>query len=299
MSILINWTNPAQPADGIQIYRSTAPFDSSNLPAVLATLPANATEYEDATNLLNVVYYYRIARVVGSDIVLSKQLPLTERANMGPGGTTLIRGDYDTGYLGEVSADVLFTASALSTELSWSPGSVVTANPSWRKFIHDGKIKFIPSGPLRSNIGAWSAIYSQGLVYGSDDNGAYSSLTPTLQNRRVSKDGFTYKVRLIKAHGKASYSIPSSGPTKDSVPDSELAELITRLISHTMTNGTARWNNRPRLLNDAVPASSIIFMAGIYSTNCYSLHTSSIPYIQNISGVNSQASWLPVLELED
>lgn len=302
MSILINWTNPAQPADGIQIYRSTAPFDSSNLPAVLATIPATDTEYEDTTNLLNVVYYYRVGRVIGSDLVLSKQLALSERTNLGLGPTALIRGDYDTGYFGTVTSDQLFTTASLSTELNFSVGTVIIASPKWHKFIHEGKIKFIPESAIRFGNFSWSSLYNNGLVYGSDDHGAYGSLTPVLQNRRVSKDGYTYKVRCVKVHGKSSQILARQNQDKTSTPDSEYSELVTRLMSDSSFSGANRWNDGGKLINSnfaTLSCGRIPLMAGLYGGSlAYFMNSSGLGQV-NYTGVNSSHVWLPVLELED
>lgn len=302
MSILINWTNPAQPADNIRIYRATAPFDLESLPAVLATLPATDTEYEDTTNLLNVVYYYRVGRVIGSDLVLSKQLALSERTNLGLGPTALIRGDYDTGYFGTVTSDQLFTTASLSTELSFSVGVVLTASPKWYKFIHEGKIKFIPESPIRYGSLAWSSLYNNGLVYGSDGHGAYGSLTPVLQNRRVSKDGYTYKVRCLKAHSKASKTLPVQNQSQTTTPDSEYSELVTRLMSDPAFSGANRWNEGGKLINSnyaALSGGRIPLMAGLYGGSlAYFMSSSGLGQIYYTSA-NSSHAWLPVLELED
>jgi hypothetical protein len=296
MSIKVNWTNPASAADSIRIYRSATPFDASNLPAALVTLAADAVEHIDTTNILNAVYYYRVGRVVGSDVVLSKQLALTERANMGPGSNVFIRGDADCGYMGDVTADDLFTTAGLSTELGISFGTVNAVSPTWHKFLHDGKIKFIPNNALRVHIGSWSTMYAAGLVYGSDDFGSNGGGANVLQNRRVSKGGNTYKVRLMKAHSKASPNMPS-GFTPATVPDSEFAELITRMYQSPLLSGAARWNDRTKLLNEVIPPTYYCPMAGATGTNIYAMHSSTFAGLS--STYNSQIAWLPVLELVD
>lgn len=296
MSIKVNWTNPASAADSIRIYRSTTPFDASNLPAVLVSLAANAVEHIDTTNILNVVYYYRVGRVVGSDVVLSKQLALTERANMGPGGSAIIRGDFDCGYLGDVTADDLFTSAGLSTELGISFGTVHVTAPVWHKFIHEGKIKFIPNDFLRVNIGNWSTLYAAGLVYGSDDFGNNGGGANRIQNRRVSKNGNTYKVRCMKAHAKASPTMPNWF-TPDAVPDSEFAELITRIYQSTLFRGPARWNDRTKLLNNAIPPTFFNPLAGSTGMDIYAIHQNALNKLGTFQNV--QMGWMPVLELVD
>lgn len=301
MSILINWTNPPLPADNIVIYRSTASFDKSNLPSIHVTLPATATQWEDTANILNVVYYYRIGRVRGSDIVLSREISMCERATFGHGGNSVIRGDWDCGYMGDVSADELFTTSALSSACGISYGNIVNPNPTWRKFIHGGKLKFIPNAVLRNGTFTWSGFYNLGMVYGTDDNGAYSSLTPVTQNKRVVKDGFTYKVRLIRSY-KDDPTLPSYTINKTNNGGSELAEILGRIITDSFISGNNRLTDKPKLLSATstiffANQNSFIALAGISGTVSPTLANGSYQAMSLVA--NTPIGWLPVLELVD
>lgn len=303
MSILINWTNPPLPADNIVIYRSTASFDKSNLPSIHVTLPATATQWEDTTNILNVVYYYRIGRVKGNDIVLSREISMCERATFGHGGNSVIRGDWDCGYMGDVSADELFTTSALSSACGISSGYITTPNPTWRKFIHGGKLKFIPNAILKIGTFNWASFYNLGMVYGTDDNGAYASLTPVTQNKRVVKDGFTYKVRLIRSY-KDNPTLPSSVINKTNNGGSELAEILGRIMTDSFISGNNRLTDKPKLLNttaNTIGASQggVIALAGITgSGGTPMLGNGNYSNLSLLANSNSMG-WLPVLELVD
>lgn len=73
-TVRATWTDlnsGPQQEDEIRVYRSNSPFNESNLPAVMATLPADSTLYDDTTAVGGETYTYGIAMVRGSTIALS------------------------------------------------------------------------------------------------------------------------------------------------------------------------------------------------------------------------------------
>lgn len=203
MSIRIDWGTGNTDADSVKIYRATSPIDLANLPSALVTLPGSETSYIDATAARNKVYHYVIAITKGNDVVLSQNKAYGYFPDTGPGPTTLIRGDWTEGYFGTLTAAEFYTAA----ELVSATGINATANTSlniWCKFALDGKVVFIPMQSVCTDA-SLSKVYLAGCVFGSDDNGnhpwkpnAIPGATATIQNKKVTKAGFTYAVRLPK-----------------------------------------------------------------------------------------------------
>ena len=98
-----------------------------------------------------------------------------------------------------------------------------------------GGILFIPKMTIRHSI-SWDNLYSKGLVYGTDDNGLAPTGTPTNQMRIVSKNGFNYKVRLIRGSSINPHN-GTSGFNVAITQGSEWNELMYR-VSSANPNGT-------------------------------------------------------------
>ena len=80
MGIKLNWDDQTdQNLDAVEIYRTTTPFDPNNPGTPLATLPGDATSYEDNTVSVGNTYYYTVA--------------------VKKGGRSIFRGDTNTGLL--------------------------------------------------------------------------------------------------------------------------------------------------------------------------------------------------------
>ena len=99
-----------------------------------------------------------------------------------PGSCKLIAGTMQQGYFGTVPASELFTGTQLSSAVGISQGTVQFDDTPWLKFALDGKILFRPMKAFRHSI-SWDTINSAGCVFGT---------------KTVSKNGLTYKVRLMK-----------------------------------------------------------------------------------------------------
>lgn len=103
-----------------------------------------------------------------------------------PGAKRLVAGTMQQGYFGTVSASELWTGTQLASAVGISQGTVQFDNINWLKFALDGKILFRPQKAFRHSI-SWDAINAAGCVYGT---------------KTVSKNGHTYKVRLMKGANK-------------------------------------------------------------------------------------------------
>lgn len=105
-----------------------------------------------------------------------------EAINYGPGPTTLIAGDMQAGFFGEVSASELISGDALASLVGISQGTSQNSTASWLKFAWQGKILFVAKKAFRNSI-SWDHINSANAVYGG---------------KTVEIDGLTYKIRLMK-----------------------------------------------------------------------------------------------------
>lgn len=99
-----------------------------------------------------------------------------------PGPATLIAGDMQAGFFGEVSASELISGDALASLVGISQGTSQNSTVGWLKFAWQGKILFVAKKAFRNSI-SWDHINSANAVYGG---------------KTVEIDGLTYKIRLMK-----------------------------------------------------------------------------------------------------
>lgn len=146
MSIIYSWINPNKTdVTKIEVYRSDKRGGDKTL---LATLGTTALSYEDTSAVLNKVYFYSTIVYEGTLTNTSIEMPLASFETTGPGPATLLRGDWDYGYFGEipVSNTALPTLQELSTALGLPYDSTLQSqHTKWYKWIVNGRILFIPS----------------------------------------------------------------------------------------------------------------------------------------------------------
>lgn len=106
--------------------------------------------------------------------------------NYGPGPATLIAGDMQAGFFGEVSASELISGDALASLVGISEGTSQHSTAGWLKFAWQGKILFVAKKAFRHSI-SWDHINSANAVYG---------------DKSVVIDGLSYKIRLLKGANK-------------------------------------------------------------------------------------------------
>lgn len=307
MSIRLNWISPAQPGDEVIIYRSSDVILDNALPSPLALLPSNATEYVDDTNLLNVKYHYRVGFRKGTDVALSPNRVLAEYAELGLGPQTLRRGDYNVGYFGQCSAGELFDTVLLASEVGYNLAGVYNAQPVWNKFIHDGKIKYIPNKVLGYSTISYDTIYNLGLMYGVDGNGDPGAIAPVNQNKVVSRNGYSYRVKLLsmldpgvdRTAGTTVQSVAAAGK------NSEVQQLLMRsLVLGRLSYGGAQRQSLPNLLGirrTDMFSNTNIMIAGRYSDGQVARldYNNTAEIVMRLPSNSAAASggWLPVLEL--
>lgn len=104
-------------------------------------------------------------------------------SNLGPGPKSLIGGDKNAGFFGEVPYNQFKNGVELASAINLTAGIVQNTNEPWLKFILDGKILYVAKKTFRHTL-SWDQINAVGAVVGT---------------KQISFGGNTYKVRLLKA----------------------------------------------------------------------------------------------------
>lgn len=307
MAITITWpaTN-AGTATAIRIYASTTRIADEALGTPIATLAGTETSYLWTPPTDNTVYYFRIAIDVPTDTFLGDNQVYGYFSTTGPGPQTLARGSWELGYFGRVTTAEMLTTSALQTAVGAAGIPGVVANPGishYCKFIREGKILFMPVGGMVTNT-YWESIYALGLVYGTDDNGAYPAGltigTPKNQKKIITIAGFNFLVRLPKGSTLPTTTLVTADPA-DKI-GSEWDQTMGRF------NGTALLPDNQSSWDDTTNIASTSTQSSNYTQHMFTLakaclHRGSGANIDSIISLASAStganySWAPVLELQ-
>lgn len=163
MSITINWSNRnTVTLDSIKIYRGTA---RNSITTLIDTIAGNLTTYTDTTATDDTLYFYRIDGVSGTSVASSNVLPMRNVTNIGPGPTTILRGDWEFGLLGEVAAALLPTWAQIKTAGNITPTPVASPT-TWAKWIIGGRIIFIPNNIFGTSMTAGIVTSNPGISSG-------------------------------------------------------------------------------------------------------------------------------------
>lgn len=206
MQINLKWENRNTVDEGTRIYKSNAYIAADNLPAPYAVLGAGANSYSDPDVVRGQVYHYRIETYKGADKAITPNLQVTAVPYMGPGPQTLIAGDMECGFFGELtSVDFISYADFIALVGTGGTANVATGG-KWLKFAYKGKILIVSMAEAAKNI-SWNTLYNKGLVYGVDGSGdpGVTGLAAVNQKTIVTIAGSKFLVRLLK--GKPS-SLP-------------------------------------------------------------------------------------------
>lgn len=226
MSVRISWTNSRE-YDSIRIYRSESKIELDNLPVPITEVAGNATFYVDILAKDNVIYYYLLGKVDSVDGIerYSQNKTFGNFPRTGHGPTRLRQGNWNKGYFGKVEAVELFDVNEMTEAFNERLLSVdPTAQPMtltntsgvprptshWHKFIHNGKILFIPDSSVagtfywNGNYGyyqmvGWLMLYKMGAVFGTDGPGTPpDGVDPVPQDFIITREGYKYRVRLMR-----------------------------------------------------------------------------------------------------
>lgn len=197
MSITVQWiAHQLTSGESIGIYRS----DTRNGTYTLLGSVQTEVDYVDTTALDNKVYYYKAINAVNGITTESNVVPLANFPDTGPGGQTLLRGNWEFGYFGRVAkanfptfADTLSAAGGTAGNATayWGIGT------SFYKWIINGNICFFPDICLDINRGTTDL----GTMH-IPPNGDVTTAA------KVSLNNYTYAVRA-----------PLMSNTQGAVPD--------------------------------------------------------------------------------
>lgn len=197
MDTILTWTNLNAPGTfTTKIYRGTTKLDRANLANPIATLTNNEATYTDTTTVRDTLYYYVFETTVGADKQSTDNIPIRAVPRKGPGPSSVQIGDFNYGYFGTVQAGELINTNDLRTAVGLTIGSVNQQGPIWHKWIRNGKVLFVPNGPLVGNI-SWKALYDLGLVFGIEGPGPYNGGANVNQSAKVTISGEQYRVRCL------------------------------------------------------------------------------------------------------
>lgn len=304
MAITINWpASNGAVATAIRIYASTTKLDDDALGTPIATLPGNATSYTWSTPPTdNTVYYFRIAIDRGTDTWLGNNEPYGYFTSTGPGPQTPIRGDWELGYFGRVPTSSLLAPGALRTALGISFGSG-TADASityYNKFVRGGKILFYPADSIVTTL-TFDQLYNAGLIYGTDDNGAYpagATLTPTNQKKIITIAGFNFLARAPKGS-----TLPTTTLVTTATADKEKSEW-DETMGKVNLSSTLPWNLSSWDDNTGIPViakgtiTQHLFIANTATKTALHRGSGAIDSINQSATGNASYGFIPVLELQ-
>lgn len=242
MAITITWpASNAGVATAIRIYAATSKLTDDALGEPIATLAGDAVSFSWEPPTDNTVYYFRIATDRGPDTQLGPNQVFGYFSTTGPGPQAPIRGDWDLGYFGRVPVAQMIAGSALRTAIgAGSIGSAIADAQIqyYYKFVREGKIIFYPAGSIITTV-TFDQLYNLGLVYGTDDNGAYpagAALTPKNQKKVITFAGFNFLVRCFKGSVLPTTTLVTTDPA-----DKEGSEW-DQTMGRVNQTGTLAWN---------------------------------------------------------
>lgn len=219
---------------------------------------------------------------------------------LGPGPKSLIAGDETDGYYGMFSESEFFSAESLAAALGLTEGTPITGALTWFKFVHKGKIKYIPKTQLRYSC-SWAAIYRAGAMYpAADGTGAFPPPSGAVaQNKVVTYDGYQFDVHAMNA-----LLTPTSTPSDTPQVGTEFRDLLLRVSAAWPGSTVNRWE---AFDSPALGMTSTYTYGWLRDTNsspgtgvsklCHSGVANGIGGYANYDDIRNIIGWRPVLEL--
>lgn len=197
MRVKLKWVNRNNRPVSTKIYRTEAIVANDQLGPPLVTLDGDVLEWIDTTVVYGKTYYYVFGVVGGPSELYSTPLKIEAVYSTGPGPTKLQNGDQQLGYFGQATSLEMFTASELQLACGYPQVAVPVPLTVWDKWYRNGKILFVPRYSC-GDAASWSWFYNNGLVFGTDDAGAWrpSGFAPVNQMKIVAKGFNRFIVRL-------------------------------------------------------------------------------------------------------
>lgn len=304
MSIKVEWVDPNSGTTDYVIYRQDTPIDVGSLPAPLATVPSSARSYIDDTVVRNKLYYYVVGSRKGADVAYTPNKPITFMPYTGPGPQDIKRGDWGFGYFGRVPLSDVFAPQELKLGIGLTVGTEVPAaglpDAVWLKFVHKGKIVFIPNIALWYGI-TWEQLYKAGLLFGATPSSDWPDYPKTTwgivpQNKMLTRYNGDHSFIVRTPSSRVSPNIV--GTAVEQITGGEYDKILAYAYASRVYPDTQGYNQVDDLVNtyythscDMYSGSSAIFRspsAGAVD-NPFSVPTNS-------PGTSSHG-WRPLLEL--
>lgn len=253
MNLELSWDNVNVIPTTVKIYRDIVPIDRANLGTPIAIITDGSEKWIDTTAVRGTKYHYVFESTSAKDRVVSNNIEIYAVPRTGPGPQTLIAGDMEAGYFGDLTAGELFSSYDIIDQLQLPAWPVYTAYPSWAKLAYKGKVLFVPYNRLFSGgaISNWKSLYDMGLVYGVDGPGpGHYQGTPVNQLRKMTKGREEFIVRLPTGGGEGNglITLPTTlTPLMQQTVGSEWDDLIYPLCQWVpSTQRTVNWSNKTR-----------------------------------------------------
>lgn len=210
MDTVLTWNNLNSGSFTTKIYRGTAPLDRSNLVNPIATLTNGESTYTDSTTVRDTLYYYVFETTIGQDKWSTPNVPIRSVPRKGPGPANLTIGDYSYGYFGSMQAGELLNTADLRAAVGLTVGAISQAGPIWHKWVRNGKVLYVPNGPIVSGI-SWKTLYDLGLVFGLETAGPYNAGANVNQSAKITLGGDQFRVRLMTGYADDLTKFPPTG----------------------------------------------------------------------------------------
>lgn len=325
MALLLKWKKRTSTNVITEIYRSNSPIDKAALPPVLATLSNQETQYLDTTANYGQTYYYMWVTYnmqMGSP-AYSPSTPITVAQRRGVGPNTLLTGNADCGYYGDVTQSDLLTAAGIQAAIN--PGAAALSTPTatfnWRKMAYKGKILYVPNRPVFND--SWLNAYKAGIVYGNFDTSKLPfqpSWGSIPQNRRVTIAGDEYVIRLMKGYSDDPTITPpantnsitgSATTTVDTTPSPRYDNEFDALWMGNMTvcpsvqllpnfpDAVAGYNGVRfgTITQELISNTRNLLRGGANDSNSLNMTRQGLSLYMGLSSYTSSAAIIPILEL--
>lgn len=307
MQLKLKWRNPNTLATTIDIYRNDAIVAPADLGSPVATLAGTVTEWSDLNVVAGKTYYYTWKTTNAGNSVFTKPVAVKAEYSLGPGPSELVYGDMSLGFFGSITYADLFTGQELLEKtglpVNWVNGSGLL---SWWKFARNGKILYLPGSAIALSA-SFITLYSRGLVFGTDDNGAWVPNGQAVKNQKkvISKNADDFIVRLPTGLDDRDNPGRVSAGTGNVRRFSEVADLLYSLVQ-TQAPVSPRLPKMARIgVNSFFPTSYIsvcqekgfaadtVITIGDFTLNKTGAQMEAVL----TAAINSGTVWMPVLEL--
>ena len=175
------------------------------------------------------IWAYNDANQYSETSISSSATPI--EFSFGPGSTTLEAGDMTTGWFGEVTTTEFgVDHREIDTLLGLSAGTPQNDTEPFLKFIHDGKIKFIPKKSTRNDL-SWD---DTNIALGGSAGGAPAEKIITVGD-------FQYKARFMRGAGRVIEQANGELYT-DSYGDDDRASIYEGVNGNWNAESPNEWN---------------------------------------------------------